>query len=646
VGNSALWGELASWLGRRRAGDLRPLEASNYDRRGCGTYRNMGYIHRFLLGDASREWGSRVLGGHDPAKSAYRGAFPNSISGGGCSQRCSPFPRSFERWGRSTAYCILFLRNAKAGRPYTNFLETAGHFSAIPLPITKGTDENRNTDAFLFGRAGVRMMLPVERRTRRRLALLFCVPLAFSVAFFLIDVLSERTDTRLLEAHTLHSSISQLWSLAQDAESAERGFLLTGDPRELMPLQQAGAMLDVEINSCLRGAASETDLESKVVRLGRLLHEFFRETDSAIDIMRAQGQSAAVDALRARTGEHTIDEIHKTTIDLLYALDMKERSYLGREHRLNELSFGFFLGGSLITILVLAWLYRQLISYLEARDSAHAQLASLNSELEARIAERTRELQESNTELQQFAYVASHDLQEPLRTIVSFSQLLQQRYRGRLDEDADEFIDYIVTAARRMGDLINGLLALVRLRKPGQITVPVPFGDVVDEAEIALQASIRQSGARIEHGTLPSLAVDRVQFLQVLQNLISNAIKYRREESPSIYIEAHRDGSDWIFSVSDNGQGFNSQYAERIFGMFQRLHTRKVEGTGMGLSIAKKIVERHGGRMWATSVEGVGSTFYFSLPVSLEVSRPELSEAVEAVHASAPPSRGQVESSS
>jgi light-regulated signal transduction histidine kinase (bacteriophytochrome) len=172
-----------------------------------------------------------------------------------------------------------------------------------------------------------------------------------------------------------------------------------------------------------------------------------------------------------------------------------------------------------------------------------------------------------------------------------------------------------------MTELINGLLALVRLRKAGHTSSPVPFQSLLEEAEVGLQAAIRESGARIESSPLPSLAVDKVQLTQVLQNLISNAIKYRRDEPPLIQIGARRDSNQWIFSVADNGQGFEKQYAERIFGIFQRLHGREVEGTGMGLSITRKIIERHGGRIWAESAPGVGSTFYFSLPTSLETNR-------------------------
>jgi light-regulated signal transduction histidine kinase (bacteriophytochrome) len=169
-----------------------------------------------------------------------------------------------------------------------------------------------------------------------------------------------------------------------------------------------------------------------------------------------------------------------------------------------------------------------------------------------------------------------------------------------------------------MTDLINGLLQLVRLRKSGQPTLPVSFEKLLAEAEISLQAAIRESQAQIEHGPLPTLVVDQVQFSQVLQNLISNAIKYRSNVPPHIQVQARRERGNWIFSVSDNGRGFQQEFSERIFGLFQRLHGRDVEGTGMGLSISRKILERHGGRIWAESNESTGSTFYFSLPTSLE----------------------------
>ncbi|HEY7303216.1 MAG TPA: ATP-binding protein [Bryobacteraceae bacterium] len=465
------------------------------------------------------------------------------------------------------------------------------------------------------------MNLPDHTRTKRRLAFLFSIPLAFSLAFFLVYVASEHTDTQLLDIQSLSSAVNQLRSLATDAESGERGYLLMGEDRYLLPLQQATREFPIQVRSCLNLADQEPALRPQIERLASLVTQRFAQAEAALQLQRTSGLHAALESVRSGQSEATMDEIRKSVRQLLRDLDTQRDAYLANEHRLRNLTFGFFVTGFLITLLVTVWLYNALLAHLYARETTQIALQKLNAELEARIDERTRELQESNEELQQFAYVASHDLQEPLRTITSFSQLLEAKYRGRLDNDADEFIGYIVSSSRRMTDLINGLLALVRLRKTGQPVTAVSFEKLLEDAEVGLQAAIRESGARIERGALPDLVVDQVQFVQVFQNLISNAIKYKRDEPPVIRVEARRDSSNWIISVSDNGSGFKQEFAERIFGLFQRLHLRSVEGTGMGLAIVRKIVERHGGRIWAESKEGVGSTFFFSLPVSLESSR-------------------------
>ena len=480
------------------------------------------------------------------------------------------------------------------------------------------------------------MSASVYTQTRRRLVLLFSLPLAFSVLFFGVDLLTEHTDIDLLRIQNLSTGIAQLRSLANDAQAGERGFLLTGDERYLVPLEHATASLDTQVDSCLRYAKDEpATLRNQVIAITNLAKSRLKDATQVISTQRSQGFAAAVDLARSNGSEDAMNRLRRRIGDLQAKLEDEHSSYLDNQHRLNRWRFIFFAVSSLVLVGVMVWLYNDMLSYLHGRDTALAELQAANEQLEARVAERTRDLTEANQELSQFAYVASHDLQEPLRTITSFTQLLEQRYKSRFDEDADEFIGYIVTSSRRMTDLINGLLALVHLRKAGQATVPVSFVELLEEAEISLQAAIRDTGAEVRHGSLPALVVDRVQLSQVLQNLISNAIKYRRAEAPRIFVEAKRDASNWIFSVSDNGQGFKQQFAERIFGLFQRLHGRQVEGTGMGLSIARKIVERHGGRIWAESTEGVGSTFYFSLPVSLEMARAPRSGDAEKVMAQA-----------
>ncbi len=462
------------------------------------------------------------------------------------------------------------------------------------------------------------MTSPGQAKTKRRLAFLFSIPLIFSIVFFGVDVAAEHNDIELLKIRTVYSSVTELRTLARDAEAGEEGFLLTGDERDLMPLEQGKLLLKTQISNSLRAARDRTEVEPQVEQLVRLVQIRFAEAESTLELQRTRGVPAALYSLKSGESEKTMGQLRTVASSILAELDSENARYERSERGLYARTFIFYAASTLIIIGVLAWLYHELLSYLHERDAALAQLRATNANLEEHIAERTRDLTQANEELQQFAYVASHDLQEPLRTITSFSQLLESRYRGRLDPDADEFIGYIISAARRMTDLINGLLTLVRLRKPGESLQPVSFEKILRQAEISLQAAIRESNAEIEHGELPTLMVDEVQFTQVVQNLISNAIKYRRDEAPRVRVEARRDVESWVFSFRDNGRGFDPEFSERIFGLFQRLEKNGVEGTGMGLSIARRIVERHGGRIWAESKEGAGSTFYFSLPVSLE----------------------------
>jgi PAS domain S-box-containing protein len=238
-------------------------------------------------------------------------------------------------------------------------------------------------------------------------------------------------------------------------------------------------------------------------------------------------------------------------------------------------------------------------------------------EAEEALKVKTEELARSNRDLEQFAYVASHDLQEPLRMVTSYVQLLAQRYNGKLDSDADEFISFATDGASRMRKLINDLLTYSRVKTQGKALEPTDCETVLNESLDNLKMAIEENSALVTHDSLPTVMADNPQLVELFQNLIGNAIKFRGNEPPRIHVSAGRNGSGWIFSVRDNGIGIAPEYSKRIFIIFQRLHNReKYAGTGIGLAICQKIVERHGGRIWVESEVGKGTTFYFTLPAS------------------------------
>ncbi|MDQ6758821.1 MAG: ATP-binding protein, partial [Acidobacteriota bacterium] len=272
-------------------------------------------------------------------------------------------------------------------------------------------------------------------------------------------------------------------------------------------------------------------------------------------------------------------------------------------------------GGSGCTVLLSAgplWnSARQLlgcvVTLTDISDRKHA---------EDELARQAGALARSNADLQQFAYVTSHDLQEPLRTIASYAQLLKRRYESQLGSDADEFIEFIVSGVQRMKSLIDALLSFSRVVNMETTPfAPVEMEGALHWACMNLQIIIEESTAQVTHDELPVVRGDQVMLVQLFQNLIGNSIKYRRNETPQIHISAARQEVEWIFSVQDNGIGIDPNYYERIFGVFKRLHGREIPGTGIGLAICQRILQKHGGRIWVESRLGFGSTFKFTLPV-------------------------------
>jgi signal transduction histidine kinase len=285
------------------------------------------------------------------------------------------------------------------------------------------------------------------------------------------------------------------------------------------------------------------------------------------------------------------------------------------------------LSGSLVLFVLLyeiTKLYAQLLRAVHSRAELLATLDKKNQALEAAnadLAQRSQELTRSNAELEQLAYVASHDLQEPLRMVSSYMQLLEQQYMDRLDADAHEFIGFAVDGAKRMQTLIDDLLTYSRVGTRAKPLQPTDCTAVVAMALRSLRMATDESGAQVQCGPLPVVMGDAEQLSQLFQNLIANAIKFRGNQCPQIQLHAEPDGVFWHLSVQDNGIGIAPEYFERIFVMFQRLHSRSTHpGTGIGLAICKKIVERHGGSIWVESTPGTGSTFRFTLPREKPVS--------------------------
>ena len=259
------------------------------------------------------------------------------------------------------------------------------------------------------------------------------------------------------------------------------------------------------------------------------------------------------------------------------------------------------------------------------RKKTDEAIRELNTTLEQRVTERTQELvqsnealRQSNDDLKQFAYAASHDLQEPLRMVALYSQMLQRKYASQEDPETDQYVGFIVGGAKRMEMLLKDLLTYSQTGADVGPAQPIDFEPVMRKVLLNLQASIEQNSATISWESLPTVQAHEVRLVQLLQNIVGNAIKYRSNDSPKIRIAAERRDTDWLFVVEDNGIGIEPEYAPQIFGIFKRLHGQNYPGTGIGLAICQRIVERYNGRIWVESKPGEGSRFFFTLPPAVE----------------------------
>jgi len=440
-----------------------------------------------------------------------------------------------------------------------------------------------------------------------------------------------------------------------DQETGLRGFALTDDEALLEPyesgreetaraldeLARLAALDDVEGTRDDVRAVRDAVREWQAGYAEPAVERIRREPGSGAEIVRSGAGRARFDAFRLRLTEfteHIMDSRAQAQERLDRNADIVQFWVVGTGIvvLLTVAAVALVLRGSLVRPLqrlardvreVAGGDFAHEVSGSGAREvvalgtDVDAMRVRILAELDA-LRDAEADLRRSNAELEQFAYVASHDLQEPLRKVASFCQLLQQRYGGQLDERADQYIGFAVDGARRMQDLINDLLAFSRVGRLEQPHTDVDCNVLVERVRSDLARVIEESGATLEVGPLPTVRGDASLLRLVFQNLCANAIKFRAEAPPAVSISAERDGDFWRFRVADNGIGIDPEYEERIFVLFQRLHARsEYEGTGIGLAMCRKIVEYHGGRMWLdvdATGPGRGSTFYFTLPASEE----------------------------
>jgi signal transduction histidine kinase len=423
---------------------------------------------------------------------------------------------------------------------------------------------------------------------------------------------STESDRWVRHTHEALESLQDLLSAIQSVESGYRGFVITGNEEFLKTYHDSILRTEQEETIIRKLTADNLIQQGQIPTLERLTDQQIKFGETVIGLRRTKGLEAAADSIRIGTDQRLMEEYQEVIgamrgeeLRLLVLRDADSKWRLGQTRTV--LILGTVLGIFIATAA--GWSVQ--------RDSSKrgiAEEALRNSEEHLLL--KVDELSRSNQELEHFAYVASHDLQEPLRMVASYTQLLAQRYKGRLDSDADEFIAYAVDGSERMQGLIQDLLAYSRAGTNGKTLRETSSENALNEGLRNLRATIEESGAVVTHDWLPAITTDGTQLAQVFQNLVGNGIKYRSAKVPQVHISATKNGgNEWIFSVRDNGLGIDPQYFERIFILFQRLHGREeFEGTGIGLAICKKILERLGGRIWVESQLEKGSTFYFALP--------------------------------
>lgn len=470
----------------------------------------------------------------------------------------------------------------------------------------------------------------------------------------LVGGASYRSITQLLVAdkwvkhtYSVLEAINKVTSGLKDAERGRRGYIITNDTNFLTTFEVGVQEVRQEIKVLGQLTADNPRQQQRLDALQPLIANRLDSLQNSINLRQQKPSNLSIQVTLTEQDKELQAQLQK----ILDEMDAEERQLLQRRTLVSQVSARntiiIFVVGYSLSFGLLFGVFWLLQERLRDRHQNEVAIVKLNAELEERVKERTTHLKQiqealrqaneelelriqartaelvqanaelvrSNQELEQFAYVASHDLREPLRKIKSYTDLLVKRYQGQLDDKADKYIAHITDGATRMQVLITDLLIYSRVTRGELSLEPTDLGAVLNQALIDLSITIQQSNALIATDPLPTVKANPSQMGQLLQNLITNAIKFRASQPPQIQIKAALHEQFWTISVQDNGIGIESQYAERIFVIFQRLHTKdKYPGTGIGLAICKRIVERHGGRIWVESELGRGTTFFFTLP--------------------------------
>jgi signal transduction histidine kinase len=470
------------------------------------------------------------------------------------------------------------------------------------------------------------------RRSWYYLAGLAVIPLLLALFAYVVSEQHIKSVANTQAIGEFLLGLDGILSSVQDAETGQRGYLLTGSEIYLTPYKQARNRINQQLSDLAASASQVGEAPSHIDDLKSSIHAKMTELESVIALYNSGRKDVAAVTVRSGEGQREMESIRSQIASLKGKQTTAFVNRYAKQVAHQKYTAALLAFATAASLLLLLFVLRVGVLYARERDETEQQTRRLNEELEARVRDRTAaleartmeseaksaELARSNADLAQFASVASHDLQEPLRMVAGYMGMLSRKYGSSLDEKAQSYIQYATEGATRMQTLINDLLTYSQAGTEAITKHRKPFAQIVEQALQNLRVAIDENRAVVRYQNLPEVTVDPIKMTQVVQNLVGNAIKFRKQDvTPEIEIGAEAKNSFWVFSVRDNGIGFDPKYQEQIFGAFQRLHgTGTYPGSGIGLSVCRRIIGHHGGRLWAESTPDAGSTFFFMLPRS------------------------------